>query len=436
MNGEWIVGAAKVDITPPQPIPLAGFAHRSEVYEGVAQRLYARIWIFAEPSVQGIAEAKAILIQADLIWWGSDQIRPLLDKIVSRWGIKEEAVIFHASHTHGGPQTSSRFVPMLGLADSAYLAWLEGQVLSGIGEAHASMEPVMVEMGKGSCPLGIHRRKRMDGRMNMAPNPEGAADPEVTVIRMTATDGRIKGIWFHYTCHPTTTGDNWVTSEYPGAAMERLERQLGGQVIATFLQGYCGDIRPALIKDGQFFRGNDEDVKRLGRQLADEVIRVLDAPMQQLESASIQASAEQVELAFVNYLSSEQLAKDRTADGAAAQRSELFQSDPSRNEQPAKLQLNYLQLAKELVLVGANAEMVVEYGLYLKQEINPHILPLGYTNGMIGYVPTAEQIAEGGYEGGESAVYFGLPGAFTPAIEGQIKTAFKSLNRLPAAAQD
>jgi hypothetical protein len=47
--------------------------------------------------------------------------------------------------------------------------------------------------------------------------------------------------------------------------------------------------------------------------------------------------------------------------------------------------------------------------LYIKQLSQGGTLPLGYSNGMVGYVPTAAQIAEGGYEGDSSSVSFGLP---------------------------
>jgi hypothetical protein len=46
---------------------------------------------------------------------------------------------------------------------------------------------------------------------------------------------------------------------------------------------------------------------------------------------------------------------------------------------------------------------------------------------MIGYVPTAQQLAEGGYEAEGSCPYFGLPGPFDPRIEGLIRRAIDEL---------
>lgn len=72
----------------------------------------------------------------------------------------------------------------------------------------------------------------------MAPNPDGPNDQEVTVIKFNRiNDGTVKSLFVHFTCHPTTTADNLINSEYPGVAMEKVEEHLGGGAIAMFLQG-------------------------------------------------------------------------------------------------------------------------------------------------------------------------------------------------------
>jgi len=46
---------------------------------------------------------------------------------------------------------------------------------------------------------------------------------------------------------------------------------------------------------------------------------------------------------------------------------------------------------------------------------------------MIGYVPTAAQLAEGGYEPDGSTRYFLLPSGFSPVIERDVRQAFEHL---------
>ena len=55
------------------------------------------------------------------------------------------------------------------------------------------------------------------------------------------------------------------------------------------------------------------------------------------------------------------------------------------------------------------------------------VLPIGYSNGMIGYLVTAEQIAEGGYEPAESYAYLYRPGPFRPEVERAVSDHVRTL---------
>ena len=95
------------------------------------------------------------------------------------------------------------------------------------------------------------------------------------------------------------------------------------------------------------------------------------------------------------------------------------------------LHLQRLDLAEGLALLAMNGEIVVEYGLRAKANSDGAVLPLGYANGMTGYVPTARIIAEGGYEAGEAIPYFFLPSPFAPSVEEALNDA---LDRLATGA--
>src|SRR5262249_37896202 len=87
------LGISKVDITPSFPVQLAGFALRSELgaFESIAHRLFARIFVFATGGGEGESERKALLISADVLWWGSDRVPALKRRIHERYGIEEDA---------------------------------------------------------------------------------------------------------------------------------------------------------------------------------------------------------------------------------------------------------------------------------------------------------------------------------------------------------
>jgi hypothetical protein len=259
MSERTKLGVAKLDISPDEPLPLSGFGGRKGKFEGVSHRLYMRVFLFEQNN-----GSRVLLVEADIIMWAGERMEGLLSRLRERFGIDERSVILSASHTHGGPQTSALMLPVVGVHHPEYTLLLEDRLFQGIEQAIGRLEPVTIECGQGECSVGIHRRKYVDGRMTMAPNPDTPIDREVTVIRFRGEDETTIGVLFHYTCHPTTTSDNLLTSDYSGVAMESVEQSLGEGAVAAFLQGCCGDIRPALIRDGRFYSGHDEDVHRIG----------------------------------------------------------------------------------------------------------------------------------------------------------------------------
>lgn len=98
----------------------------------------------------------------------------------------------------------------------------------------------------------------------------------------------------------------------------------------------------------------------------------------------------------------------------------------NNNQKGFDLKVQYIKLNEQLSLLCCNAELVQAYGLFIKQ-LAGNILPLGYSNGMIGYVPTQKQLAEGGYESVESIFYFGLPARLSSDNERNIQQAFKKI---------
>ena len=75
-----------------------------------------------------------------------------------------------------------------------------------------------------------------------------------------------------------------------------------------------------------------------------------------------------------------------------------------------------------VALVAYPGEMFVDYQLTLDQN-SPFdkTITLGYNNGCIGYVPTADAYPEGGYEIEQAFKYYGTL-MITPHCEDQIKT--------------
>jgi hypothetical protein len=77
---------------------------------------------------------------------------------------------------------------------------------------------------------------------------------------------------------------------------------------------------------------------------------------------------------------------------------DVYEEEDGEFRQPPVLTYQALSIG-DFVLVTLSAEMCVGYSLRLKEELRDRPKIIGaYSNGMVGYVPSADMIPEGGYE--------------------------------------
>ncbi|HSK08880.1 MAG TPA: hypothetical protein VK911_04845, partial [Vicinamibacterales bacterium] len=87
-----------------------------------------------------------------------------------------------------------------------------------------------------------------------------------------------------------------------------------------------------------------------------------------------------------------------------------------------------VSFGSELALVALGGEPVVDYALRARREL-PGVVIAGYSNSVKGYIPSERVLAEGGYEAGESMLYYGLPGPFAAGVEDAIFGAIHGVLR-------
>jgi hypothetical protein len=107
--------------------------------------------------------------------------------------------------------------------------------------------------------------------------------------------------------------------------------------------------------------------------------------------------------------------------------SRLLLAQPERVVPTTSFRLSRVDLGVSLALLAMDAEVTVAYGLFVKTRSGRRVLPVPYSNGMIGYVTTAQQLMAGGYEPSDSCPYFGMPAPFAPSLEQQIHSALLQL---------
>ncbi len=415
------LGTAKMDITPSKPVQLAGFQNRPPAgFDAIDSCIYARIFYFKQQAEGGNVQ-QVIVISAELLCWENELVIKLKARLSDSYNIPREGIILHATHSHSGPSTMN-FIDLWD-PDPEYIAFLQVQIIEGAGLAMANAEHVTVERGLGDSEIAVNRRKKVGAETMLAANYEGLRDPELQVIQFKNDIGDVKAALLHYTCHPVLTSENRLSYEFCGAAVECLEQQFkhnesGNDVIVGFLQGCCGDINPTVVENlDEGIQGFDVICEK-GKQLAESAWSIINHKMVILRTDELQCSEHSVELPFQHTPTRDELENIQLTGSELEIRwaTHLLQH-PEKLRHSATLWITQIKLATDLNLLFMNGEIVVSYGLFVKELSGGNTLPIAYSNGNIGYVTTAKQLEEGGYEPVDSVFYYGLPAPYDCTVE-------------------
>jgi len=67
-------------------------------------------------------------------------------------------------------------------------------------------------------------------------------------------------------------------------------------------------------------------------------------------------------------------------------------------------------------LFSFGGELVIEYAIECKKRFGPDLFVMGYSNDVMGYIPSATILKEGGYEGASSQMVYGLPSVWDASV--------------------
>src|SRR4029079_385933 len=97
-EADWKIGLARVDITPKQPVFMAGYAARNKPFERVHDELFAKVLVLEDKS-----GTRGVLVTSDLIGFAAEVANPLRERVAQQTGVKAASVLINSSHTHTGP---------------------------------------------------------------------------------------------------------------------------------------------------------------------------------------------------------------------------------------------------------------------------------------------------------------------------------------------
>jgi neutral ceramidase len=408
-------GVARADITPTEPIRLAGYASRNKASEGVEQPIFVKAI-----ALQDSAGRTTLIITADTIGtprWFNDELATRIEKELK---VPRERFLFACSHSHSAPVIHGCLTDMYGLEGKdadVVKAYTDSFLQKSFEVAQAAikeLEPVKLSFGRSEAFFTGNRRQFRANGVGFGINPTGPVDRDVPVLRVDRADGSLKAVVFGYACHCTTPGGTYeVSGDWAGHAQAHVELAYKGAT-ALFITGCGADANPNPRGSMLFARGH-------GLQLGGAVARALSEPMKAV-SGPIQGAFARVDLPFDKLPDKayyEAKARDKApAVQRYAQRhvDMLSRGEPLMTSYHAPLQV--LRFGDTFTLVAISGEVVVDYSHRLRRELpGENLWTAGYCNDVFAYVPSMRILTEGGYEADFNLIYYGLPTRFAPSVE-------------------
>lgn len=369
---------------------------------------------------------KVLFVTADLFGFGPE-IVDTVQAVVAQWGIEPEGLILNASHTHYAPGTISHVAKELGPFYEEY----SNQIAQTIGQhlelLYNKLEECEILWGKVEAQIGVSRRLKKDGKVVFAPNPEGYYDKDTPFIHLHMLKTDKKVLLVSHGCHPTGLGsESVISADYPGYMRNTLKSK-GVADGVMFLQGGAGSTKETVSVNGDvLFCENSTGAKENGEFLATQIMSGLKKELQPL-NGSFFCTKRQISLPVKSPPPPSVLTQIRDNAGKDNLVREWTSSLLSRfpnGDFPARLamEVQLVSLGDKVSFITLPGEPVAELARHLRRlTSNPDsTFVLGYTNGLMGYLPTDVMIEEGGYETDASQYVYLLPSALDRGAQSNI----------------
>jgi hypothetical protein len=394
-RADWQAGFGSVVITPEKPIPLVGYAARTNAFKQVDENIYAKALALKDPDGN-----RAVLITADICILSPTVAEPIATEIESATGLKREQIIISVSHNHSGPWVAFSGSRGLNLADSVtndvaeYTRSFQRKLAQAATQALEHLAPAKLSWGCGVANFAMNRRETTTNGVILGFNPRGYVDRTVPVLRIDSPGGELRGVLFGYACHGTTLPSDAliISPEYPGYARDEIQKRFP-HAEALFIAGLGGSANP-------YPRTSIQDARDHGTEIANEVCRVLGTKLKPV-NGSLRCEREIAALPLQR-LTREQLVamgkKDRPLRGPADEMIALLdkgESIETHHDAP----ITVWQFGSDLTLLALSGEVVGEYVPLLEKALGSlKLWPAAYCNAVSGYIPTRRTLAGGGYE--------------------------------------
>ncbi len=445
------VGFAERDITPELGMERPG-GYGKVFHRSLHDPCKVRAAVFDDGTRQ------VAIVGVDALVVRDPQVKAARAEIQRRCGIPPEAVLIAASHSHSSGPTgmvlpgefdhASELVQQLAYeksscADAAYLKRVVAAIADAVAAASEARTEARCGVGTGiEDKVAFNRRFRMKNGLTYTHpgqgNPDivevaGPTDPEVGVIGVWNTQGKLLGCIVNFACHATTSPGG-ISANY----IYYLERAIRGALdaedaVVVFLPGTCGDVTQVDNLSPYRHPSGERWAKLVGGRVGAEAVKVLlsmepgvlapiDVRVAKLRIPRRRPNPQRVKKCL------ELVQKDPREVGATewtfAKEIVLLDALLKKSTE-AQVEIQAVQLGP-VVLITNPAEFFCQLGLDIKAGSPfPFTFPVELANGCVGYVTTEEALGPhgGGYETRLTSYSNLIPTAGTQMVKTGIELA-------------
>ncbi len=404
------VGYARVDITPMESVPLAGFGRTSQrMSRCVRDPLYASCFAITDENNETV-----ILMSVDLQRGSKREADMLRAAAQERYGIPEDHVMFAGTHTHAGPDAFNEAEPSI----QRYYKLLDEKLPLCMGLALADRREAQMFVGE----IEAHRMNFVkhycyttaEGEVKYFGDNFGTqvldettrhateADPTVHIVKFVR-QGCKDLVLINFRAHGLLCSDSKkydISADLMGGIRTAFEEKT--DALITYFQGAAGNMNPYSRIDSENIT---KDCVVYGQIFADMVIRGL-KDMRPMEAAPIQTKqvildepSNRPDAESLKYAQAVVDKWNETGDynlsiqeGAAIGIRSPYQANAilKREELPEiySLELNAITLG-DVAIVTAPNELFDTLSVYVEDHAPfGKVLTFGYCNDYRGYIPS------------------------------------------------
>lgn len=409
-DSEALVGVAAIDVTPDFSVRLSGFGGRRDELDGVTHRIWVKALAIGDDP-----KSAAVLMTVDNLGipdWMSQQVAKRLQE---KLGLDPRRLTITYTHTHTAPM-------LRGAASTIFGVPTPPEHQAHIDKYTEQMAGWLEEAATKAINSRVRSRLSWSvGRATFAINRRGgsAIDHDLPVLFVHDLDGKPRAIYTSYACHCVTFGHNKISGDWAGYAAEAIEKLLPGAMGMVSI-GCAADQNPSSGVTG----GDVEKAMAQGREIGEEIKRLSALPSRPIQGR-VDVGYKRIDLPLAAVPTREEWER-RAADAngwiafhAKTQLARLDRGESLRTKVDYPVQT--WAFGDDLAMVFLAGEVVVDYSLRLKRELDHERVWIhGYANEYPCYIPSERILREGGYEGGDSMIYFDMPARFVPGLEEKI----------------